>query len=75
MEKLKQKLCSRKFWMSVIPVIVGIAELFGADGDSVQLVCGGLLAVIPSVFYVMTEGRIDATHKSELTDAVKNLTE
>ncbi len=66
MEKLKQKLMSRKFWLSLIPIIVGIAELMGADADSVQLVCGGLLTVIPAVFYVITEGRIDAAQKAEL---------
>ncbi len=66
MEKLKQKLTSRKFWLSLIPIIVGVAELFGADSDSVQLVCGGLLTLIPAVFYVITEGRIDAARKSEL---------
>ncbi len=73
MEKLKEKLLSRKFWMSAIPIIVGIAEILGADGGAVELICGALLAVVPAVFYVVTEGRIDAARKSELTDAAKEL--
>ena len=72
---MKEKLTSRKFWLSLIPAIAGVAELFGADGGSVELICGALLALVPSVFYVITEGKIDAARKAALTEAAKELIE
>ncbi len=57
---LKSKLTSRKFWVTLISLLTGIAQLFGADGDVVSTVSGIALSLIPVVIYVISEGRIDA---------------
>lgn len=57
---LKSKLTSRKFWVTLISLLTGIAQLLGADGDLVSTVSGIALSLIPVVIYVISEGRIDA---------------
>lgn len=61
---LKSKLTSRKFWVTLISLLTGIAQLFGADGDAVSTVSGIALSLIPVVIYVISEGRIDAAAAS-----------
>ena len=68
---IKQKLTSRKFWISLIAVISGVAQILGAD-DSVTALIGAAITLIPSVIYVITEGRLDA---KKLTQAAKSLTD
>ncbi len=70
---MKEKLKSRKLWLSLIPALAGIAELFGADRNTAELICGALLVLVPSVFYVITEGRIDAARKKELAESARTL--
>jgi hypothetical protein len=69
--KIKEKLTSRKFWVSFIPAVAGVAQLFGAD-DTVTALLGALLTLIPSVIYVITEGKLDA---KKLTEAAKSLSD
>lgn len=57
---LKAKLTSRKFWVTLISLLTGVAQLFGADGDLVSVISGAALALVPVVIYVLSEGRIDA---------------
>lgn len=60
---LKAKLTSRKFWVTLISLLTGIAQLLGADGDLVSVVSGAALALVPVVIYILSEGRIDAVSK------------
>ncbi len=60
---LKAKLTSRKFWVTLISLLTGIAQLLGADGDLVSVVSGAALALVPVVIYILSEGRIDAAAK------------
>ena len=59
MNDLKLKLTSRKFWVTLISLVAGIAQLFGAEGELVDLLSGAALALFPTVAYVITEGKID----------------
>ena len=71
---IKEKLTSRKFWVTVVSILTGIAQLLGADGELVGVLGGVALALIPSVIYVITEGRIDAaTAKKLIKDAADEL--
>ena len=71
-EKLKSKLTSRKFWLSLIGVAAGVAQLFGADGDTVSVICGACMTLIPAVIYVLTEGRIDAQGAKKIASCVSD---
>lgn len=57
---MKEKLTSRKFWVAVISIIVGILSVFGADDSLIQLVSSIGLILIPAIIYIITEGKIDA---------------
>ena len=61
MKQTLQKLTSRKFLLSAISMIAGIAALCGADKTVVAIVAGAAMTVLPALVYCITEGRIDAT--------------
>ena len=69
--KIKEKLTSRKFWMTAIAAVAGIAQLLGAD-DTVTTLIGAILTLVPSVVYVITEGKLDA---EKLTDVINSVTD
>ena len=71
MNKFISKLTSRKFWISLISTFVGIAELFGADGELVSVIVGSALALIPSIIYIITEGKVDAASAKNLANDVE----
>ena len=66
MNNIISKLTSRKFWVTLISVITGIAQLFGAEGELASVLGGVALALVPTVIYVITEGNIDAKMAKEL---------
>lgn len=72
MSNLKSKLTSRKFWITLVSVIAGVAQLLGADGNIVSTVSGALLAAIPAVIYVITEGKIDAEGVKKLASSLSD---
>lgn len=65
-----KKLTSRKFLLTILPVIVGIATSFSGVGGRVGLISGLVATVIPCIIYVITEGNIDAKAVGMITDAI-----
>ena len=61
---LKQKLTSRKLWISVIGIIIGVAMWFGITGDDygeiAGKVAGAITAVSSIVGYIYGEAKVDA---------------
>lgn len=59
-----EKLGSRKLWVSLIGVIIGIAMAFGVEGSEYTeiagLVSGSITAVLSIISYVSGEAKIDA---------------
>ncbi len=55
--------------MTVIVAVSGVAQLFGAD-DAVTTLIGAILTLVPSVIYVITEGRLDAAKLTKLISSV-----
>lgn len=49
---------SRKFIISIITVISGLCGIFLKEGAG-ELIGGVLMALVPTVIYVVTEGRLD----------------
>lgn len=73
---IKEKLTSRKFWVTLVSILTGVAQLLGADGELAETLGGVALALIPSVIYVITEGKIDAASAKKLIkDAATDLNE
>lgn len=56
---MKEKLKSRKFMMSLISVICGILGMFNLSDTALNNIGSILMVVLPSVAYIITEGKID----------------
>lgn len=54
------KLTSRKFWLSMITIISGIVGLLNVGDSNIGMILSGLMTLLPTIVYVITEGKIDA---------------
>jgi phage shock protein PspC (stress-responsive transcriptional regulator) len=68
MNKIIQKLTSRKLWLAIAGIATGVAMVFGVDGGDIVDVAGAITALASVITYIITEGKIDA-------DGVKNAIE
>lgn len=69
------KLKSRKFWLTLITTLSGIATaLMSVDGE-VGVIAGMVVAVLPTIVYVITEGRIDAKAVGMIAEDITEVTE
>jgi hypothetical protein len=75
MKQTLQKLTSRKFLLSVISMLAGIAALCGADETIVAIIAGAAMTVLPALVYCITEGRIDAASVHAAKEAVMDAAE
>lgn len=57
---MARKLSSRKLWMAIAVVSGGISVAMGNDATEIQAVSGLVTALLGSVVYIITEGKIDA---------------
>ena len=71
MEILK-KLKSRKLWVAVIGVLMGVSMIFGVDPNVAETVSGAVVAVISVVAYIITEGKIDAAAVGDAAQKVQD---
>ena len=71
MEILK-KLKSRKLWVAVIGVLMGVAMIFGVDPNVAETVSGAVVAVVSVVAYIITEGKIDAAAVGDAAQKVQD---
>lgn len=72
MEKIKNKLMSRKLWLALAGVVVGIATVLGVDGGDISTVAGAIVSLASVVSYIITEGRIDAAAVGAAAGAVQD---
>lgn len=73
MKKLLEKFTSRKFLLAVVTVIAGVVAMCGASDGVVEAVTAALTALIPTVIYIITEGRIDAAAVGQIAGAVQDI--
>lgn len=59
-----QKLTSRKLWMAIAGVAVGIATILGVDGSDVNVIAGAVTSLASIITYILTEGKIDSVRVS-----------
>lgn len=67
---IKQKLTSRKFWVALITILTGILGIVGAEDNVVQIITSALLTLVPTIIYIITEGKIDAASVSTIVTTV-----
>lgn len=72
MDKIKSKLMSRKLWLALAGVVVGIATVLGVDGGDISTIAGAIVSVVSVVTYITTEGRIDAASVGQAAGAVQD---
>lgn len=65
-----RKMTSRKFIIAVITAIVGVITMFVGDNETVNVVAGALMTIVPTVVYCITEGFIDAKSVEATTNAI-----
>lgn len=62
----KRKLTSRKWWMSVSVLIIGLIQMFGFSEQLVSQISGTIMAVASVVAYTIGEGLADSTNIVEI---------
>lgn len=75
MDKIIQKLSSRKLWLAISGVAVGVATILGVDGSDITTVAGALTALVSAVSYIVMEGKIDAERIKNAIVEVEDVTE
>ena len=70
-----RKFTSRKLWLAIAGVIVGIAMAFGLDESDISTISGAVTAIISIVTYIAAEGRVDAESVKKSIEATKKAIE
>lgn len=60
MEFNPKKFLSRKFLVSIVGIIVGIAIAFGAEASEIMQIAGAVTSAVSAVSYIFGEAIIDA---------------
>lgn len=60
MQTLLRKLSSRKLWVALVGVVVGLAAAFGIEGGEYTEIAGIVTAAASVVSYIFGESRADA---------------
>lgn len=64
-----EKLNSRKLWVALVGVVVGLAAAFGIDGNEYTEIAGIVTSAASVVAYIFGEATVDAANKTEGTDS------
>lgn len=72
---LVQKLKSRKFWLAVAGLFIGICGILGWGDNPYAVAIFTTLQVISIVVYCMSEGKIDAERIQAMGNAIENLSD
>lgn len=72
---LVQKLKSRKFWLAIAGLFIGICGILGWGNNPYAVVIFTTLQVISIVVYCMSEGKIDAERIQAMGNAIENLSD
>lgn len=66
----KRKLSSRKLWVTIIGVIVGLAATFGLEESEYGQIAGIVTSAVSVVSYVFGESRVDAANTAKSVNKV-----
>lgn len=57
----QQKLSSRKLWIALSGLAIGVLALFGVNSNTTQQVSGVIMALGSVIAYIVGEGLVDAS--------------
>ena len=72
---MAKKLTSRKFILSALSLISGVAIALSEVGGKVGIIAGVIIAFAPAATYIITEGVIDAKAVGLTVSAVSTVSE
>ena len=70
-----EKLTSRKFIVTVITAIAGIITAIIGENETLQIITGAAMTIIPTIVYCITEGVLDAKSVKTIADATAEVAE
>ena len=70
-----EKLTSRKFIVTVITAIAGIITMIIGESETVQVIAGAAMTIVPAIVYCVMEGTIDAKSVKTISDATADAAE
>lgn len=68
----KRKLTSRKWWASIISLVISIAVIFNVDNASTERVTALITAASTVIAYTLSEGFVDAKIAEKSDDGDEN---
>ena len=63
----KRKLTSRKLWLAVAGLVVGVLAMFGVDANMTQQISGVIMSLGSVIAYIVGEGLVDAASAGQMT--------
>ena len=75
MKELLKKFTGRKFIAMILGVLVGVAVVFGTEGEDISTVAGAVTSLGSLVYYMFTEGKIDREALGKDTEEQEEETE
>ena len=70
-----EKLTSRKFIVTVLTAIAGIITAIIGESETLKIIVGAAMTIIPTVVYCITEGVLDAKSVKTIADATADAAE
>lgn len=67
---MKDKLTSRKFWLAVTGLVVGVFAMFGMPGNLTSQISGVIMSLGMVIAYIVGEGLVDAAGAGNSTEAL-----
>ena len=74
-KNILEKLTSRKFIVTVITAIAGIITAIFGENETVQIIAGAAMTIIPTIVYCITEGVLDSKSVKTIADATVDAAE
>ena len=75
MKELLKKFTGRKVIAMILGVLVGVAVVFGTEGEDISTVAGAVTSLGSLVYYMFTEGKIDREALGKDTEEQEEETE
>lgn len=63
-----RKLTSRKLWIAIVGIVVGLATAFGVQENEYAQIVGTVGSIISAITYIMGESLVDAANKVEYVE-------
>lgn len=70
-----RKITSRKFLIALITLVAGMITMFVGETETLNVIVGAAMTIVPTAVYCFVEGKIDAASIATITDAAKDAAE